>query len=53
MKNVEEREMYLETFKGLEYSERWMEASTVVRELWLEAIGALQPESQNQAGIEQ
>ncbi len=49
----EEQEAYMQAFREVEYSETWETASLVVRELWLEANGWLQPESQNQAETEQ
>ncbi len=49
----EERAAYFDTFRELEESERWYTASCVVRELWLETIGWLEPESRNRAEIEQ
>jgi hypothetical protein len=49
----EEKGAYFDAFRELEESERWETATMLVRELWLEAIGVLQPESQNQAETEQ
>lgn len=49
----EEQEPYLQAFQDAADSDRWLGVSMAVRELWLETIGVLEPESQNQATIEQ
>jgi hypothetical protein len=38
-----EKAAYLQSVTDLDTSEHWHSAALVVRELWLEAIGALQP----------
>lgn len=48
----EEREPYEQALEELKASERWQEASLIVRELWLETIGALQEEQQGAAMTE-
>ena len=48
-----EREAYMQTSRDLDTSEHAHSAALVARELWLETIGLLQPESQNQAETEQ
>lgn len=48
-----EREAYLQTSRDLDTSEHGHSAAMVAREIWLEAIGWLEPESHNQAETEQ
>jgi hypothetical protein len=43
----------MQAITDLDNSEHWRSAALVVRELWLETIGVLQPKSQNLAEIEQ
>ena len=48
-----EKAAYMQTITDLDTSEYAYSSFIIVRELWLETIGVLQPESQNQAETEQ